>query len=237
LFTAAGYRIAGDFFFSFRHFQPLSNELVTPKLLLCPADTRLPAASLASLENDNLSYFVGLKSDYSHPNSILAGDRNITNDLTGTSTLMRFQSNGAFRWTSELHQFKGNLLFADGHVDERKTPTLMTSYEQAPGIVELALPTVRRNASNNGVPKSSIAGSAIEGNAAELSPQKERLNDVRSTPLVQPAVSVPSPADSQSLTGITDQSRPAGALRPKTTRAQRRSQASLSFLLTLQPKS
>src|SRR4051812_29351400 len=31
-----GFRVAGPFYFSYRHFQALSNELVTPAPLLCP---------------------------------------------------------------------------------------------------------------------------------------------------------------------------------------------------------
>src|SRR5438046_5031607 len=44
--------------FAFRLLQTLSNELVTPKLLVCPADTRLPAENFATLQNQNISYFV-----------------------------------------------------------------------------------------------------------------------------------------------------------------------------------
>ena len=141
-FTATSLQVAGDFFFSFRHFQALSNELVTPNLLVCPSDTRTAAVSFATLQNDNLSYFVGLKSDYSHPNSILAGDRNVTNDLAGTSTLVRLKDARGWRWTSALHKFKGNLLFADGHVDEKSTPALVSSFDQGLQTAELSLPTV-----------------------------------------------------------------------------------------------
>src|ERR1035438_1328587 len=37
----SGYLLQGDFYFSYRHFQAASNELVTPKLVVCPADSRL----------------------------------------------------------------------------------------------------------------------------------------------------------------------------------------------------
>src|ERR1039458_1252261 len=45
---------------AFRHFQVMSNELSTPKILVCPADDRTPAASFARLKNQNVSYFVRL---------------------------------------------------------------------------------------------------------------------------------------------------------------------------------
>ena len=36
------YRLAGEFELTFHHFQVLATELITPKVLLCPADTRRP---------------------------------------------------------------------------------------------------------------------------------------------------------------------------------------------------
>jgi competence protein ComGC len=36
---------------AFRHFQVMSNELSTPKILICPADDRTAAASFARLKN------------------------------------------------------------------------------------------------------------------------------------------------------------------------------------------
>ena len=46
---------------TFRHFQVMSNELSTPKILVCPADTRVAAANFVRLKNQNVSYFVGLE--------------------------------------------------------------------------------------------------------------------------------------------------------------------------------
>src|ERR1051326_6908646 len=45
----------------FAHFRVISNELSTPKVLLCPADLkRSSATSFAALQNPNISYFVGV---------------------------------------------------------------------------------------------------------------------------------------------------------------------------------
>src|SRR5437660_9534412 len=79
-FVQTARNLNSEFYFSFRHFQTLSNELITPKVLLCPMDTRSPAANFAAFKNENLSYFVGANADLARPDSILAGDRNITND-------------------------------------------------------------------------------------------------------------------------------------------------------------
>jgi prepilin-type N-terminal cleavage/methylation domain-containing protein len=119
-FVQNAYRLSAAFYFSYRHFLPLSNDLVTPRPLNCPAEfTRLPADKFSSFSNENLSYFVGANSEFRRPNSILAGDRNITNDLASNPSLIRSRQ-GTIRWTGELHRYKGNLLFADGRVDETK---------------------------------------------------------------------------------------------------------------------
>ncbi|HXJ75171.1 MAG TPA: hypothetical protein VNM37_20115, partial [Candidatus Dormibacteraeota bacterium] len=76
-FTLAGDKLNNNFYFSFRHFQALSNELEVPKLLLCPSDQRLPASTFKELQNFNLSYFVAVTATYQGPDSLLAGDRNI----------------------------------------------------------------------------------------------------------------------------------------------------------------
>jgi prepilin-type N-terminal cleavage/methylation domain-containing protein/prepilin-type processing-associated H-X9-DG protein len=160
-FTLASYQVAGDFSYSFRHFQTLSNDLVTPKMLACPADTRLPALNFALLQNENVSYFVGLKSDYSVPGSILAGDRNLTNDYARGSSLIRL--NRGWRWTSELHQFKGNLLFADAHVEEKSSQALAAIDYTT--FAELALPTAPRT-STQGPSLPSVLPTRSRGDAA-----------------------------------------------------------------------
>ncbi len=66
-FVESGYKIQGEFYFGYRHFQPISNELGKASLLTCPADTRAPARSFATLQNSNLSYFIAVNSEYSHP--------------------------------------------------------------------------------------------------------------------------------------------------------------------------
>ena len=135
--------LEGEFYFAFRHFQVLSNDLVSPRLLVCPMDTRLPGTNFETLKNDNVSYFVAVNAVYGRSDSILAGDRNVTNDYVGPATTVRLGPNYALRWNGDLHQFKGNLLFADGHVQQENTPGLMAIKNQAPPVAELELPTVR----------------------------------------------------------------------------------------------
>ena len=63
---------------TFRHFQVMSNELSTPRILICPADTRVVAANFIRLKNQNVSYFVGLEASDEFPRRFVDGDRNIT---------------------------------------------------------------------------------------------------------------------------------------------------------------
>jgi prepilin-type processing-associated H-X9-DG protein len=115
-FAQNGYLVNGAFYFSYRHFQVLSNELAQPRLVRCPSDlTREPAANFTVLQNTNLSYFVGISAEYNKPGSILSGDRNVTNNVNNGSIM---QNAYGIRWTAELHSFKGNILFADGHVEQ-----------------------------------------------------------------------------------------------------------------------
>ncbi len=155
----SGYLLQGDFYFSYRHFQAASNELVTPKLLVCPADTRLPAAGFATLSNGSLSYFIGVNAEFARPTSILAGDRNVTNDYATPGTVVRVGQNYALRWTEELHRFKGNLLFSDGHVEQKNRPALVAGDGQVPAVANLALPTLRQS----GAAASSPGGGSSQG--------------------------------------------------------------------------
>jgi prepilin-type N-terminal cleavage/methylation domain-containing protein/prepilin-type processing-associated H-X9-DG protein len=113
-----GGRAAGDMALAYRHFQALASELRTPKMVICPADNRLPAVSFSVLSNQNLSYFASLNAELGNANSLLAGDRNLTNDWAPPTSVQQVGPNNLLRWSQELHRFRGNLLFSDGHVDQ-----------------------------------------------------------------------------------------------------------------------
>ena len=130
---------SADFTSAYRHFQALSNELVTPKVLLCAMDTRVAAENFPSLRNTNASYFVNVRAENGRSTAILAGDRNLTNNSAGGQTVLRLDANSYLRWTAELHRFKGNLLYADGHVEELNRPAILVP--SANTVAGLALPT------------------------------------------------------------------------------------------------
>ncbi|MBN9693697.1 MAG: prepilin-type N-terminal cleavage/methylation domain-containing protein [Verrucomicrobia bacterium] len=66
-------------------FSLVSNELVTPKILLCPADVRkVPGTNFASLVLTNISYALCNEATENRPRVILATDRSMSGfDFTG----------------------------------------------------------------------------------------------------------------------------------------------------------
>ena len=186
-FARNAYGISGEFYFAFRHFQVLSNELITPKVVICPADTRQAAANFAVLGNRFVSYFVGISAVPASPDSILAGDRNLTNDWSKPATLLRFGPNNSLRWTSELHRFKGDLLFADGRVEERNAPGLVRSGTKPLIEADLALPTVQNGAAVKTLSRGSSsdsdniasAGSALLPDSAAKRTAQNQAQNIR----------------------------------------------------------
>jgi len=134
-------QVSDEFTKAYRHFQALSNELGTPKILVCPMDTRAAAENFPALRNTNVSYFVNARAEIGQPMAILAGDRNLTNNSAGEQTVLRLDAISFLRWTAELHRFKGNLLYADGHVEKLNRPTLMVTSAGANTVAALAMPT------------------------------------------------------------------------------------------------
>ena len=115
---------------AYRHFQVISNELSTPKILACPSDTRKPAPDFSALSNANISYFLGVDAKESAPQVLLAGDRNlITNGVPAGGGLLEFTTNLTVGWTAQMHNNAGNVLFADGHADSMSNTRLQ---EQLP---------------------------------------------------------------------------------------------------------
>ncbi len=100
----------------FPHFQVMSNELSTPKILLCPNDTRkTPATNFAvGFGDNNLSYFVGLDAVNGDAASLLSGDRNLTNGQVPGSAVVKVTANLVLGWGKDMHSGKANVCFGDG---------------------------------------------------------------------------------------------------------------------------
>jgi prepilin-type processing-associated H-X9-DG protein len=103
----------------FPHFLAMTNELSTPKILVCPEDKNRTAATNFSsgLADTNLSYFINVDAVEGNGSSLLCGDRNLTNKVLAGSRFVCLSSTPDIGWNSELHGEKGNLCFADGSVN------------------------------------------------------------------------------------------------------------------------
>ena len=117
---------------AFRHFQAMSNELVSPKILICPRDSKRQRASdflnttnASSFQsNSNLSYFVSFDADETKPERLLSGDRNITGGVFTNGFLRLLKTNSPAGWTKELHEGSGNIGLSDGSVSQTTAPQL-----------------------------------------------------------------------------------------------------------------
>ena len=99
-------------------FQVMSNELSTPRILVCPQDANRSAAAnfYSGFTAKNISYFVGLDANTNSPQAFLSGDRNIVGGKrNGILEITRDDSLG---WSSEIHNGIGNIAFADGSVQQ-----------------------------------------------------------------------------------------------------------------------
>jgi prepilin-type N-terminal cleavage/methylation domain-containing protein len=100
-------------------FLALSNKLATPKILICPADTRMPANTWGGLTRSNISYFVGLDAGDTFPQMLLAGDRNLTtNGVPAGPGLVRITTPVAWGFTKAMHRHSGNVVLGDGSVQQ-----------------------------------------------------------------------------------------------------------------------
>jgi prepilin-type N-terminal cleavage/methylation domain-containing protein len=109
-----------------RYLAALSNELSVPVILVCPADkNRKVAASFRTVQQSNISYFVGLDSMEQRPSSLLAGDRNLTTNKHPVHPgLVELTTNVLVGWTSEIHGVQGNVALGDGSVQQFSEPRL-----------------------------------------------------------------------------------------------------------------
>jgi prepilin-type N-terminal cleavage/methylation domain-containing protein/prepilin-type processing-associated H-X9-DG protein len=99
--------------------QTLSNELGTPKILICPADQQqIAALSFAhNFSGANISYFLNLDASDAYPQMILSGDDNLeVNGVRVRSGILNLSTNASVGWTKERHGGAGNIALSDGSV-------------------------------------------------------------------------------------------------------------------------
>jgi len=116
-------------------FQVMSNELSTPKILICPQDAKaiLAANFGEGFNNRNVSYFVGLDvTNEANPQMFLSGDDNFAiSGIPVKSGLLELSTNAPITWTSGRHvaynshfwtpardRLLGNIGMADGSAQQ-----------------------------------------------------------------------------------------------------------------------
>jgi prepilin-type processing-associated H-X9-DG protein len=131
-----------------RHFRILSNELSTPKVLACASDAaRQPVSSFDEFTNNShLSYFVGLDATEFRPQTILAGDRNLTSTMIkSVKGVLNLATNDSVEWSKAMHNQAGNIALADGSVSQATAMQLNRQFQAAinsttQAVYRIALP-------------------------------------------------------------------------------------------------
>lgn len=122
----------------------MSNELSTPKILVCPQDTirQPPATNFSSQLAGHVSYFVNLDAGGNNPRTLLSGDDNFEiNGVLAKSGLLQIYSNTPIAWTTARHDRRGNILLGDSSVESLNNSGL-TNWLQQSGLAtnRLAIP-------------------------------------------------------------------------------------------------
>ena len=107
--------------------QTMSNQLVSPGVLWCPADAKAaPASSFATGFGDaNISYFISLDADETYPQMIMAGDDNLlANGKPVQPGILNLWTNTTLAWANDRHRGVGNLGMADGSAQQVTSASL-----------------------------------------------------------------------------------------------------------------
>jgi hypothetical protein len=109
-------------------YRACSNELGSPRILVCPSDRQKRiAAGWAHLNGDrNISFFAGLDADAARPQTIVAGDRNIHGGGRGLDLAWSREMGQSIdaAWANTIHVNQGEIALADGSAQRTKTPAL-----------------------------------------------------------------------------------------------------------------
>ena len=100
-------------------FQIMTNELSTPKILFCPADTIHTITNTfgVNFTAKNISYFIGLDAETNRSKAFISGDDNFAvGGVPVKSGLLEISTNAPIAWTAARHKYAGNIGLADGSV-------------------------------------------------------------------------------------------------------------------------
>jgi competence protein ComGC len=132
----------GNVFFNFL---VMSNEIGSPKILVCPQDCEKTARANFSptFNNSNVSYFVGADAVNTFPQMFLTGDRNVAyeNKPLPPGIFIWTSNRSALSWTKAIHNECGNIGLADGSVQFLKSRQLAkAAANQSSDTNRLAIP-------------------------------------------------------------------------------------------------
>jgi hypothetical protein len=102
-------------------FQVMSNELSTPKILLCPEDThRIYATNFSTgFCGANISYFLNPDAAEIYPQMIMLGDDNLLVDGQPVQPgILNLGANQTIAWSKDRHHGAGNIGLADGSAQQ-----------------------------------------------------------------------------------------------------------------------
>ncbi len=117
----------------------IGNDLgQSSRILICPSDEREPANDFTRLANTNISYFIGLGANDSHPEAILGGDRNLSLGVTPHDDYGLSPADGKGNdvtitgpvcWSLKMHSKgnstgAGNIILGDGSVQQLTSSSL-----------------------------------------------------------------------------------------------------------------
>ncbi len=110
-----------------------SNELNSPKILVCPSDsvkTRVATwfAFQAQIPDQSLRYFLSTNADETMPQTILAGDNNF---IGGPTWFAPGVVAGAAGWDQTVHNNVGNIGLADGSAQQCSPSALVNQISSA----------------------------------------------------------------------------------------------------------
>jgi len=115
------------------YFRALADELVTPRVLTCPADRRvLESTNFRSLSNRNISFFANVAVQQNDSAAFLFGDRNLkTNEVAVPSGgILILAPNLDIGWTKEMHNEMGNITMSDGSVQQFSSERLKQALQK-----------------------------------------------------------------------------------------------------------
>lgn len=145
------------------HFVVMSNELSTPKILVCPEEWQAHQKKMASLfspipaalsspvyggnapvpltNDDRVSYFVGVDADDSKPAMWLGGDHNLQfAGKPASHGLYSLRTNTPVQWYKPRHEGGGYILLSDGSVSLTSTDVAASLIGTGVATNRLAMP-------------------------------------------------------------------------------------------------